>query len=556
MTLAFVLVVAGGVQLHAQPPARDTPQPRVGTGRIRGSVVAADTAQPLRQAQVRITSPEIRESRVSTTDGEGRFEFIGLPAGRYNLNASKSSYVGLAYGQRMPNDTTSALELKDGQVAERITFRLPRGGVIAGRILDAYGEPMADVMVMPLRSQYSQGQRRLLPAGRSSSSNDIGEFRLYGLTPGQYVVAAIYRNLGGGLDVSTDREGYAPTFYPGTPDMAAAQRLSLEAGQNIGELTMVLTSARTARITGTVYDSQGRLITRGGGVTVTSKNAAMAGQLFTVANGPIRPDGTFVVNHVPPGEYTLRANSPSTVGGSNAPPEYSVADVIVSGDDIANVTLFPQRPVTIKGSIVIAQGARQDLRPEQFRFTLVPTSPTTMSMPGSSAVPQPAREDLTFEVTGVHGQMLLRTAGAPAGWAISAVRYNAVDVTDMGLTIDGSTAGDLEVEVTSVLQDVSGQVTDGKGQLVSSYVVLIVTQDRDRWATAMTRSYAIGRPMRENRFAVRNLAPGDYYALAFGNLDMSDARDPEFLETLRSRASTFSLREGQTLSLDLKLVEP
>ncbi len=385
MTLAFVLVVAGGVQLHAQPPARDTPQPRVGTGRIRGSVVAADTAQPLRQAQVRITSPEIRESRVSTTDGEGRFEFIGLPAGRYNLNASKSSYVGLAYGQRMPNDTTSALELKDGQVAERITFRLPRGGVIAGRILDAYGEPMADVMVMPLRSQYSQGQRRLLPAGRSSSSNDIGEFRLYGLTPGQYVVAAIYRNLGGGLDVSTDREGYAPTFYPGTPDMAAAQRLSLEAGQNIGELTMVLTSARTARITGTVYDSQGRLITRGGGVTVTSKNAAMAGQLFTVANGPIRPDGTFVVTHVPPGEYTLRANSPSTVGGSNAPPEYSVADVIVSGDDIANVTLFPQRPVTIKGSIVIAQGARQDLRPEQFRFTLVPTSPTTMSMPGSSA---------------------------------------------------------------------------------------------------------------------------------------------------------------------------
>jgi hypothetical protein len=131
-----------------------------------------------------------------------------------------------------------------------------------------------------------------------------------------------------------------------------------------------------------------------------------------------------------------------------------------------------------------------------------------------------------------------------------------VDVTDMGLTIDGSAAGELEVEVTSVLQDVSGQVTDGKGQLVSSYVVLIVTQDRDRWATAMTRSYAIGRPMRENRFAVRNLAPGDYYALAFGNLDMSDARDPEFLETLRSRASTFSLREGQTLSLDLKLVEP
>jgi len=98
VTLAIVLVVVAVAQLPAQPPARDTPPPRVGTGRIRGSVVAADTAQPLRQAQVRITSPEIRESRVSTTDGEGQFEFTGLPAGRYNLNASKSSYVGLAFG--------------------------------------------------------------------------------------------------------------------------------------------------------------------------------------------------------------------------------------------------------------------------------------------------------------------------------------------------------------------------------------------------------------------------------------------------------------------------
>ena len=130
--------------------------------------------------------------------------------------------------------------------------------MIAGRILDAHGEPMADVMVMALRSQYSQGQRRLLPAGRTSSSNDIGEFRLYGLSPGQYVVAATYRNFSGGVDVSTDREGYAPTFYPGTPDVAGAQRLTIEAGQIIGDLTMVMTAAARPA-------SLGRRTTRKGG---------------------------------------------------------------------------------------------------------------------------------------------------------------------------------------------------------------------------------------------------------------------------------------------------
>ena len=56
------------------------------------------------------------------------------------------------------------------------------------------------------------------------STNDIGEFRLAGLPPGDYYVSATFRNLNFGPQEETnDRTGYAPTYYPGTADLSAAQ---------------------------------------------------------------------------------------------------------------------------------------------------------------------------------------------------------------------------------------------------------------------------------------------------------------------------------------------
>ena len=70
----------------------------MGTARIRGHVVAADSGQPLRKAQVRAFAAEVRENRATSTDAEGRFELKDLPAGRYNITASKGSFVSLQYG--------------------------------------------------------------------------------------------------------------------------------------------------------------------------------------------------------------------------------------------------------------------------------------------------------------------------------------------------------------------------------------------------------------------------------------------------------------------------
>ena len=81
---------------------RDNQAPQTGTARLRGRVVGGESGQALRRAVVRLNGQEFREGRVASTDEEGRWEIKDLPAGRYNLSASKGGYVQLNYGQRRP----------------------------------------------------------------------------------------------------------------------------------------------------------------------------------------------------------------------------------------------------------------------------------------------------------------------------------------------------------------------------------------------------------------------------------------------------------------------
>ena len=116
--------------------------------------------------------------------------------GRYTITVTRNGYVSLQFGQQRPFEPGRPLDLGDGQLLERIDFALPRGSVIAGRITDELGEPMAGVHVQAMRYQYlPNGQRQLVSAGASNPfchvTNDLGEFRVYGLMPGTYVLSAV-----------------------------------------------------------------------------------------------------------------------------------------------------------------------------------------------------------------------------------------------------------------------------------------------------------------------------------------------------------------------------
>ena len=98
--------------------------------------------------------------------------------------------MSLQYGQRRPNERGTPVEVADGQIVEKVTIALPRGGVITGRISDDVGDPVAGVQVQVLRYGFTPGGRRLMPVARGDRTDDTGAFRVYGLPPGDYYVSA------------------------------------------------------------------------------------------------------------------------------------------------------------------------------------------------------------------------------------------------------------------------------------------------------------------------------------------------------------------------------
>src|SRR5262245_35854747 len=248
------------------PPGR---QPKTGTGRLRGRVLAADTGSIVRRAQVRISSPDIG-TKTAFTDAQGRYEFKDLPAGRFSVSVSKSGFVTMQYGQRRPFEPGRPIELVDAQTLEKADIALPRGSAVSGRVLDEFGDPVADANVMAMRMQYAGGKRRLVPSGRQSVTNDLGQFRLFGLPPGEYYVSATTRTLdtmmmdmigamsSGGPTGSNNNSGYAATYYPGTPNPAEAQRPSLSVGQEMSSIDIQMQPVKLARITGIATSSDGK----------------------------------------------------------------------------------------------------------------------------------------------------------------------------------------------------------------------------------------------------------------------------------------------------------
>ncbi len=197
----------GGAQRTPARGLRPGEEAPKGTAVLKGVVVAADTGAPIRRAQVRAVAPDTGDNRMATTDEQGRFEIRELVGGRYSITASKGGFVTLQYGQRRPSERGTAVDLPAGATIEKLAIGLPRGSVIAGRIVDEFGEPLTGAQVQVLRYAYVNGARQLRPAGQSDRTDDQGSFRVFGLPPGDYAVSATLREDRRGMRISQRATG-------------------------------------------------------------------------------------------------------------------------------------------------------------------------------------------------------------------------------------------------------------------------------------------------------------------------------------------------------------
>ena len=540
-------------------PPRDTARTAVtGTAIVRGRVVAAEAPNGLRRAQISLSRVDAAQPgqpyrRVTTTDAEGRFQFGDLPAGRFSITADKAGYVMLQYGQRRPFEAGTPVTLSDGEVLERVDFMLPRGSVISVRVTDEFGEPVGGVQVQVQRYQYGQdGQRRLTTAGNQTpfaTTDDRGEFRAFGLMPGEYVVVASMRALGGmtGSGPNDTSEGFAPTFYPGTLSAEQAQPITLGIGQEQA-IQFAMIASRMGRVSGTVLDSTGQPAV---GATMSIVTVSGNGMSSSSA-GTVGPNGAFTLSGLAPGEHTLNV----TYTRPGSPPEFGGLPLLVGSNDLSGLRLTLGGGATITGRVAFegntpraGGGAATRVTAQQYdsRRALSFMSPSDPLSNGTVA------EDGTFKLSGQSGRVFLNVAPLPAGWSLKSVMHDGMDITDSPLDLsEALTVSDVRITVTDRATNVSGQVADSRGQALTDYVVIIQSAEQKEPVIA-ARLIRVARPDTRGRFEVRNLRPGRYVATAIEALEQGRQYSPEFQKELRRGAREFTLKEGETIAVDLRL---
>jgi hypothetical protein len=596
LAAALVSVVSGQTQrpgpqqpgVGASQPARDTPAQKADapaqTGTIGGRVIAADTGRPVRRARVSVSAVELPGGRGTLTDDSGVFELAELPAGRYTVSVSKSGFVSLSYGQRRPLQAGTPLQLAEGQQFKDIEFRLPRGSVIAGHVFDESGDPMPGIMVRVLRYQYQQGDRRLVPAG-TAQTDDQGQYRVWGLNPGEYYVDAQARinfGFGGGppgrggaggpggrggiagviagvvgsiagSNVATlfgndddSQKAYAPTYFPGVTAISEARPVTVGLSQESSNIDFSLQLVRVSRIAGKVSEPDGTAAWAGNVTLVADAATVGRGGGFGINYGSrIDWDGSFEINNVPPGRYTLQARGPN----DDVVSRFASQPLGVAGGDIDNVTVVLEDGASLTGSVSFPRGSTDLPDLTQVRIS----TPSTDQSIGGAAQGR-VDKDANFTITGVQaGAHLIRANGQLRGWRLSSITINGRDVTDVPLQLRaGEKVSNVLVTFTDKTTEINGALTTTQGAPVTEYTVLAFSTDMSFWQ-AQSRHIATARPDQTGKFRIRGLPPGNYYLATVDPSEQGEWFEPAYLDEHRLGATRVSLGDGETKTQDFRI---
>src|SRR5687767_4320032 len=149
--LDCLLLASLMLQVRQAPSA--PPQPAAGTAVIRGQITDQESGVPISRASVTLrlfTASAIVITNIA--DNEGRFEFLNLPAGRYEISATagehRATHLRQSFSERpLPPGAFAPLLLRDGEARTNVNIALRRTFAISGRVVDEYGEPLSGVGV-------------------------------------------------------------------------------------------------------------------------------------------------------------------------------------------------------------------------------------------------------------------------------------------------------------------------------------------------------------------------------------------------------------------------
>ena len=531
--------------VRAQSP-RTLPAPKQDQCRLSGMVVKLAGSEPLRKARVRLQSvDEPTHSIAVVTDEAGRFELKGLDPGHYRLTASRLGYVTSEYGQRKASDPGAVLTLRAGQEMKDLLFRLVPAAIIAGRILDDDSEPLPGVTVSALREVYSEGKRSLTTS-TTAETNDLGEYRLYGLAPGRYFVSAVFPqwNRFGDANESEDTtassQGYAKIYFPGTPEAAKAISFSVKAGEEIPSVEMLMQQVPVYRVRGHVYNQITHKPGTGTTVIVTARTQNHEWDSGFKHADVQKQDGSFEIPEITPGSYVLTAMwfDEGQMYSTTLPIEVGRADV-------EGIAVTISQGVNISGQIVWEGKPR--LERDELTVTAVPVG-LNFVFQGGARVSQGDSFILRNVGDGTYHAEL---AGESKDCYIKDVRYAGSSVIDDGFTVVRGAPASLQILISPNGADVKGAVSDANGLPVAGVWVVLVPSAPRR---GQHRLYKKQTTDQYGHFDLTGIEPGDYMLFSWDEVEDGAWEDADFLKPFEEKGEKVAVQEGDSKGINLTTI--
>lgn len=561
----------GGVDMM---PLRDRPpQQRTGTATLTGRVVDGLSGEPIPRARVRVMLPGVQRPPV-LTGTDGAFTFTNLPAGGFSVLADKSTYLTGRFPEpsRSVRIGSQRTMLRDGQSLDNVVVPMYRGSAITGRVFDAHGDPVEYASVSALR---------LVPGGKpqmraGQQTNDLGEFRLARLEAGTYiVVVGPRRHPPDEIPAGAEQQPQpVPTYYPSTTSVDQAQPLTLERGQSVSGLDVVLAEGTMVTVNGIVARRDGQPMP--GRAFVNARSAGGRLGMMDGAGSSVGPDGSFRLM-LPPGEYIIQAHAQAQTSDPSPQPrsEQTGAVRVSLGGSPVETVVITVGPLATASGRVLFEGSTP--------APAVPKGPLQLPLYSEDGDCRAGQAhmlpDWTFKADGMMG-----TCSAPrrmtfGRWTLKSATRGAEDLLDKGITFEpGQHVDGIQLVFTDRRSELRFQVTDDKGQPTTDFVAIVFSTERSRWEGSnsfVQHFYAppaeIVQQMQQTmpapsrpevqmaidamRRRAMPIGPGEYFVIAVDDIGFEEMRAPAVLERLALHAMRVTVAEGGNMEVPLRRFE-
>ncbi len=525
------------IQTGTQPPSDST-----GVARVEGRVTNSLTGEPLRKGELTLRGGP-NGAYTGTSDSTGHFAIEKIAPGAYDLIAQHQNYAVQNYGATRAGMPGTKLNLTAGQSMASVEIKLVPFGVITGKVVDQDGDPVTNVPLSVMRWGFGRGSRQLQNSG-GGVTNDRGEYRIFNLPAGRYILVARPNRPGGYVqmaDVSPGRrivaraeqgtESNGTTFYPSSLDAASAASIPLSAGQEIAGIDIQLRKTRVYEVQGKISGFRPKLRFFVHLQPKGESGAASAGGY----SGSVRPDdGTFRIAGVPPGQYTLMALADNRAGAWQ--------DVSVGDSDVEGLTIVVAEPGTVKGKVQVeTSGTTPPPALKNLHVALTPIDRAAM-LPNTST-----EDNGTFSLEQVSADRYRVSCSPLAGTYLKSIRWNGQESKDSTVEMTGGGTSTLDLVFAATSAQIDGDVKAADDQPAVGARVILVPASRHESDLRVTTTDQNGH------FTAKNVAPGNYVAFA-PDADFFGMPDAAFLKAIEKETTQVTVDENGHATASLKLI--